>query len=68
MGPTLTFVNFNPSACETVIDVKVVVYKQFFFQGLYLPGIFKSFFWLPRQKCIISDQGLLEGVLNKGVI
>ena len=55
-GSTLTFVNVNQNACETVIEVKLYYTKKNIFQSLYLPGTFESFFWLPRQKCIISDR------------
>ena len=43
VGPTLTFVNVNQSACETVMEGKVVAYK-FFFSRVYICQALSSLF------------------------
>ena len=57
-----TFINVNQSACETIMKVKVIVYKKNISKSLYLPGTFEFFSGFPGTNTLFltgltSDNG-----------
>ena len=58
----MTFVNVNQSACETVIEVKVVIYKQFFSRVYICQALSSLFSGFPgRNALFLTGLKLEEG-------